>query len=155
MKKLILLFIIVLGFVCDGKAQIASSSEVHYYICTFNTDNPDPDFGMSLMFVTNGILFYNGFFSLNEKEINKVLKQTRTTYSSIPYDSNNSTAKYFAYRRDGLDGTTSHYYFVSKDKNELISVVTHKRKIIQKQYFKRVTKEELLNQNKPNFDFLE
>ncbi|MBR4043709.1 MAG: hypothetical protein IKJ10_03555 [Bacteroidaceae bacterium] len=158
MKKLILLFILVMGFVCEGKAQIAPSSEVHFYICTSNTDTPGivPNFGSSLMFVNNGILFYDYFFYLNEKEINRALSRTKTTQSITPYYPNKSTAKYVAYCQNTASGM-AHYYFVSKDKNEMIHVATDfdGKTIISKKYYKRVTKDELLNQIGPNFDFLE
>lgn len=147
-----------MGFVCEGKAQIAPSSEVHFYICTSDTDIPGivPNFGSSLMFVNNGFLFYDYSFSLNEKEINKALNRSETTHSIIPYYPNKSTAKYVAYCRNTVSGT-AHYYFVSKDKNEMIYVMTDSdgKTIICKEYYKRVTKDELLNQIGPNLDFLE
>ena len=159
MKKLILFIVLILGFINENKAQFAASSEIYYYLCVSNTGGA-ANSSEIVKFYNNGVRHYTIFESqYNEKSINKAISEFEKkdwTYKS--YDSDDSTSSYVAYSKTYEDGSST-WLFFSKDKSEMIKVqflkYTYVAPLTVKRYYKRVTKQDLINKDKPNFDFLE
>lgn len=160
MKKLILLAILVLGFIYEGKAQFAPSSEVYAYI---PVDKPlDIDAGISLYYVVFGNGKFDDMFCYvnDETDIVKDMQtyERKAIGKSVHwvdiFDPETSTSKYYAYK---WGGDRSHYKtyvsytFFSKDKKIMIKKAGNS----EPSYYKNITISELEALFKPNFDFLE
>lgn len=156
MKKFILFFVLILGFISEGKAQFAASSEIHYYLCIANTGGTTGS-AEAVLFRNNSIITrWISDTRFTMEKLNQEEKEIYQSNFSIPYDSEKSTNKYTAYWHGKAKlGEMTGWTFISKDKSEMIDVTTSGAKIIQKKYYKKVTKQDLINKNKPNFDFLE
>ena len=158
MKKLILLAILVLGFIYEGKAQFAPSSEVYAYI---PVDKPlDIDAGISLYYVVFGNGKYDEMFCYvnDETDIVKDMQtyERKAIGKSVHwvdiFDPETSTSKYYAYKWISRGYVTNVYYtFFSKDKKIMIKTVGNSKP----SYYKNITISELEALFKPNFDFLE
>lgn len=158
MKKLILLAILVLGFIYEGKAQFAPSSEVYAYI---PVDKPlDIDAGISLYYVVFGNGKFDEMYSYvnDETDIVKDMQtyERKAIGKSVHwvdiFDPETSTSKYYAYKWISRNYVTNVYYtFFSKDKKIMIKTVGNSKP----SYYKNITISELEALFKPNFDFLE
>ena len=151
MKKLILFFVLILGFVSEIKAQFPASSEIYYYIRVSDTDGRE---FYAFRFYTNVVAVQWG----HVKPLDLYLVEATTTEYS--YDSELSNNRYVVYdnsSRATTSGAFLVYYALSKDKTEMIrwSYNQYSNSMISKHYYKRVTWEELEAMSKSKFDFLE
>ena len=149
MKKFILFFVLILGFISEGKAQFAASSEIHYYL---NTETYNGKYScMIVKFCNNKILSY--WTSLDPSEDspfeyidNKIIPIYLEETDAYIYNHKASTNRYYAYK------IKNDYSFFSIDKKELISFNAY---FNTKNYYRTVSRAELEELLKPNFDFLE
>lgn len=155
MKKFILFIVLILGFISENKAQFPASSEIYYYLCVANTDGSSVDYSYIVKFYSNSIKRnYISKYQYEENKINDCIREMET-HKPYSYDSSESTSKYVAYSTIYNNGD-GYWLFFSKDRSEMIHVKFFKyTSLTVKYYFKRVTKQDLINKNKPNFDFLE
>lgn len=157
MKKIILFFVLILGFIGENKAQFAPSSEIYYYLLVANTGGGVVDTPEIVKFYNNAVRHKPMYGGFNEENLNEAIRSLED-YPFYKYDTKESTSKYVAYSMKKED--SSFWVFFSKDKNEMIEVSHHPAKynlppLTIKRYYKRVTKQDLINKDKPNFDFLE
>lgn len=157
MKKIICLFVLILGFIGENKAQFAPSSEIYYYLCVANTGGAVVDTPHIVKFYNNAVRYKPMYGEFNEENLNEAIRGFKN-YPFFKYDIEESTSKYVAYSMK-LE-QSSNWVFFSKDKSEMIEVSYYPEKnglppLTIKRYYKRVTKQDLINKNKPNFDFLE
>lgn len=156
MKKLILFFILSLGFITENKAQFATSSEIHYYIPADGKNNSVK----LVIFKDNKCFLEYSNINPNSKSYNqddiekRLLESERGDFYNIPnyYKPSLSTSKFFTYKHND-DPETCNYSF-SKDKNTFIHWVESKYGSY-KFYYMRVSRNDILNLGKPNLDFLE
>ena len=157
MKKLILFFVLILGFVSGIKAQFPASSEIYYYLLVANEGGSSTGLVVAVKFYDNGMrkVWLGYHYEVSNQSINDKVNSIDEFYL-CQYDSENSTSKYICYFKGKAErGPARGWHFISKDKNEMIDVDVIADGSIIKRYYKRITKEELINGNKPNFDFLE
>ncbi|MBR4043710.1 MAG: hypothetical protein IKJ10_03560 [Bacteroidaceae bacterium] len=154
MKKLILLLILGLGYIYEGKAQIAPSTEIYYYVDV--KKNIDSNVFRLCMFETSSKCICNAEYGIDEEsDLLKAEKKLRNYRNSEfqfiwIYNPSQSSSKYYTYNyyksrnQEGLS--------FSKDKESLIEWHGNNP---NRFYFKRITREDLLNMIGPNLDFLE
>ncbi|MBQ2856122.1 MAG: hypothetical protein IJE78_03195 [Bacteroidaceae bacterium] len=154
MKKLILFIVLILGFINENKAQFAASSEIYIYI---STDKPLADAKLYyILFTDDGEFEWTfGYFKYAQNDMENSLKRHESyvrekSGSNLTYYFNRdaSTDKYYAYR----DISKLYYAFFSKDKNIFIDKDIRRE---EPEYYKRISKQELIDMCKPKFDFLE
>lgn len=158
MKKLILFIVLILGFINENKAQFAASSEIYIYI---STDKPLADAELYyILFTDDGEFEWTiSYFKINQNDMANSLKRNESyvrrkaiekSGPNLTYYFNRdaSTDKYYAYR----DISKLYYAFFSKDKNIFIKKNIRRE---EPEYYKRISKQELIDMCKPKFDFLE
>lgn len=157
MKKLILFFVLILGFVSEIKAQFPASSEIYYYISL------SKDSFYTIRFYTNGAgEAWNAseYLTDSNKEVFYPGGSPHFFKKEYRYNSELSNSKYVVY--DTSSFREKNYQFIfylafSKDKTEMIRwfYAPGLNKIGDRDYYKKVTREELESILKPKFDFLE
>lgn len=155
MKKIICLFVLILGFISEGRTQFAASSEIHYYV---NVDaNSRYSSVLLIKFYRNQIAYdLSNVHTLNDLGNN-------LSFEYKHYDEKVSNHKYIVYSRDREPNNPFFrmidYMGISKDKQELLWWTTYQGKMNgNPSYYKKVTTnelKELFKTSKPQFDFLE
>lgn len=149
MKKFILFIVLILGFIPEGRAQFTASSEIHYYI-NIEKSNSGGYWCQTVRFFNNAIDSHPFYLDPLENSplgyLDREVKSLTDGSDVVSYDSRSSTNKYYSYRIVG------NYYFFSKDRKELIYYYAPTN---QKTYYRKVSRSELEELLKPNFDFLE
>ena len=152
MKKLILFFVLILGFVSEIKAQFPASSEIYYYVRI----DDDPYNGIYVVWVRfrENRVYQSGRFDVKDMEFVKDVERTLSKSDAWYYDKRISNEKYRVYKWWNQDW--DNYLAFSKDREELIEIgIAPITGSVLKDYLKRVTLKELESMLKPKFDFLE
>lgn len=153
MKKFVLFFVLILGFISEVKAQFPASSDIYYYV------DIDPCYGTNGELVVRCYKFYSDRVVRDVSSINTLNDLNNLNFDRVfLYDEKLSNHKYFVYRcvhRQDWAISSISYIAISKNREECIDWSTWNGKTNDRIYTKRVTINDIKALLKPQFDFLE